>query len=367
MANIKYAPAVLDTAGWEFFNPRGATVNRSARSLHVPVVRFSHSMAFLSQLRSFGAPTDRYLAMSKLPTLCEDPDYLIPVARMYAFIDTAMRKEAPLLGWLVGESAGDQQFSIALRRKLETAPSLLTALQSLVGLLNSESSDIDVGLRERREDIVLYTRYASMRGAPGYAVAQSYQISVFISVVRLFLGKNWVPEEIGLECQRTTRELPGKFHAGRFFPQSPFAYFTVPKSCLHHSLADVTPTKGTKPDANSVLLRMDQLDDLELIRRLLRSYLADGYVSEKFAAELLGTSVRSLSRRLAGHGTTYKKVIDGVRFQAAKEHLENPDMQVLDVAHAVGFKDPGDFTRMFRRVGGLTPSQFRRAMTRSPD
>ena len=99
------------------------------------------------------------------------------------------------------------------------------------------------------------------------------------------------------------------------------------------------------------------------MRGVLRSYLAEGYVSRTYAAELLDTSVRSLTRRLSKHGTTYQKLIDNLRFEVAKEHLENPGMRVRDVANAVGFEDQGDFTRAFRRISGLTPSEFRRAVS----
>jgi len=110
------------------------------------------------------------------------------------------------------------------------------------------------------------------------------------------------------------------------------------------------------------LTPIGQVDDLELMRRLLKSYLADGYVSQAFAARLLDTSVLSLTRRLSAHGTTYQQLIDGLRLQVAKERLGDPDMRIIDVANAVGVRDQGDFTRMFLRVSGMTPKVFRRTI-----
>jgi AraC family transcriptional regulator len=48
-----------------------------------------------------------------------------------------------------------------------------------------------------------------------------------------------------------------------------------------------------------------------------------------------------------------------LRFETAKQNLLNEEMRIVDVAQSVGFSDQGDFTRMFRRVGGLSPKQFR--------
>ena len=82
--------------------------------------------------------------------------------------------------------------------------------------------------------------------------------------------------------------------------------------------------------------------------------------TEQFAAELMNTSVRTLTRKLAAHGHTYGALIDDLRFRKAKENLRNYDMRILDVAQSVGFNDQGDFTRMFHRVSGLSPNEFRK-------
>jgi AraC-like DNA-binding protein len=99
-------------------------------------------------------------------------------------------------------------------------------------------------------------------------------------------------------------------------------------------------------------------DYLSMLRSVLRSYLSEGYVSERLAAELMNTSVRTLTRRLSAYDLTYGTLIDGLRFKVAKEKLQKPNVRIGDVAHAVGFKDQGDFTRMFRRIGGLSPKEF---------
>jgi AraC-like DNA-binding protein len=94
---------------------------------------------------------------------------------------------------------------------------------------------------------------------------------------------------------------------------------------------------------------------------MLKTYLSEGYPNEQFAAELIGTSVRTLTRRLAANGLTYGSLIDDLRFTQAKEGLQKTDMRIMDVAQSVGFNDHGTFTRMFRRVGGLSPREFRQA------
>ena len=45
--------------------------------------------------------------------------------------------------------------------------------------------------------------------------------------------------------------------------------------------------------------------------------------------------------------------------KVAKEKLSKTDQPIYDIAHADGFKDQGSFTRMFRRIGGVSPKEFR--------
>lgn len=35
----------------------------------------------------------------------------------------------------------------------------------------------------------------------GYAWSQAYQLPIYLSVIRHFLGPNWVPDEFGIEAK----------------------------------------------------------------------------------------------------------------------------------------------------------------------
>jgi AraC family transcriptional regulator len=47
------------------------------------------------------------------------------------------------------------------------------------------------------------------------------------------------------------------------------------------------------------------------------------------------------------------------RIERARELLRNPSLNVLDVALQTGFSDQSHFTKVFRRIVGMTPSQYR--------
>jgi AraC-like DNA-binding protein len=332
-----------------------------------PLLRLAHVMAFMAFLHRLGAPVGGYLRRSGLPTMCEDPNAYVPVPRIWSFFDTAARNEDSELGWRVVEHAGDHQLYAGLLRKFENAPSLLQALRRFVRLARTEATGLEIGLEGRRDRVLLYSRYSSLTGEPGCDISEAYRLGIFLHLVRHFLGPQWVPDEVGLESAHVSSGAQECFPGSRFLTQQPAGYIAVPRSCLHRSLlvSDTKVGRAENPLLNDISpLLSEDPNYLSLLHVVLKAYIPEGYVSQRHAAELMNTSVRTLTRRLSAHHLTYGELIDGIRFNAAKKLLRNPDMKIGDVAHSVGFEDQGDFTRMFRRVGGLCPKEFRNSAVR---
>lgn len=76
-------------------------------------------------------------------------------------------------------------------------------------------------------------------------------------------------------------------------------------------------------------------------------------------AEVLGTTPRTLQRRLADEGTTFARLRDALRRELATGYLEK-GMTVADVAWSLGFADVTAFHHAFRRWTGTTPRSVRR-------
>jgi AraC-like DNA-binding protein len=322
-----------------------------------PLLAMAHPMAFSAYLRRIGSPVERYMRRNGLPVLCEDPKAFVPLQRVWSFFDTAARQEDPMLGWRVGAYIGDQNLNSGLLRKLGTAPTLLLALRGLARMVSAEASDLNIGIHERQADVLLYMCYVGMRGTPGHMISQAYQLEIIVDLIRHFLGRHWIPTEIGIESSLAPSVAEAHFPGCRILTEQQSGYIAVPRSGLHRSaLIDNAKVDGLE---NPPLAK--NFDYTDTLRSVLKSYLSEGYPSARFAAELMNTSVRTLSRRLSTDGLTYGALIDELRFKSAKELLQNPGVRIVDVAQSVGFNDQGDFTRMFRRIGGLTPLAFRNA------
>ena len=98
------------------------------------------------------------------------------------------------------------------------------------------------------------------------------------------------------------------------------------------------------------------------VRRVVGTLVAGrrGAVDIEVVAEALGTSVRTLQRRLRAAGTTYAAVVQQARCAVAQDLLRNPRRTIGEIACAVGYSDHAHFTRAFQRWTGSTPRDYRR-------
>ena len=77
-------------------------------------------------------------------------------------------------------------------------------------------------------------------------------------------------------------------------------------------------------------------------------------------ARRLATSRRQLQRSFAEIGnTSFRSYVAEVRMQRALELLQAGSMPVRDVASSVGYRQPAQFAKTFRRHHGAPPSSFR--------
>jgi AraC-like DNA-binding protein len=88
--------------------------------------------------------------------------------------------------------------------------------------------------------------------------------------------------------------------------------------------------------------------------------LPRGETSADNVARYLGTSRRTLNRRLSRKGLNYSAVIAGVRKNLAGQYLRGTDRPLSDIAGLVGFEHLSSFTRWFERTFGQAPSRWRR-------
>ena len=105
-------------------------------------------------------------------------------------------------------------------------------------------------------------------------------------------------------------------------------------------------------------------DVVRTVRTAVSERVARGDASLDGVARSLGTSDRSLQRRLAEKGTSFAKMVDQERHEQALRRMAEPGARASEVGYALGFSEASAFTRAFRRWTGTSPTAFAEAHKR---
>jgi AraC-like DNA-binding protein len=98
------------------------------------------------------------------------------------------------------------------------------------------------------------------------------------------------------------------------------------------------------------------------VRKQLIVSMDGGDSSVEAIAKRLGTSARSLQRRLTEEGTRYNDLLVEVRSEFAHRYLARRTISASEVAYLIGFTEPPAFFKAFKRWTGKTPREFQQAL-----
>jgi AraC-like DNA-binding protein len=96
------------------------------------------------------------------------------------------------------------------------------------------------------------------------------------------------------------------------------------------------------------------------VRAAAQAAIASGQCTLASTARALGTSERTLQRRLREEGTSFAELVDCLRRELAIEYLDK-QISVGEIAWLLGYSEPSAFHHAFKRWTGTTPEQARTA------
>jgi AraC-like DNA-binding protein len=104
--------------------------------------------------------------------------------------------------------------------------------------------------------------------------------------------------------------------------------------------------------------RASSSDVLGQVRHRLATALASDPSLQRLAMDLR-LSARTLRRQLRAAGASFQELVEETRHATALTYLTNTDHDVKEVAARLGYSDPSNFRRAFRRWTGLSPAAYR--------
>ena len=148
--------------------------------------------------------------------------------------------------------------------------------------------------------------------------------------------------------------------------------FDAPEYSLHFdkpALERLLPTGNAevaRANDQVIMAYLAQLQRNDLVMQVkvaLIERLPSGPVSKEQLSEALGVSLRTLQRKLADEGTSFKQLLDETRRDLAEGYIKNTQVSIGEITYLLGFSEVSNFSRAFKRWTGLAPAEFRRSCT----
>ena len=93
------------------------------------------------------------------------------------------------------------------------------------------------------------------------------------------------------------------------------------------------------------------------------AYILENYnkkISLSEVAENTFVSQWHLSKLLNKHlEKSFSEILNSIRIEKAKELLKDPSLRIVDVAEEVGFLDMAHFSRVFKKIEGISANEYR--------
>lgn len=120
--------------------------------------------------------------------------------------------------------------------------------------------------------------------------------------------------------------------------------------------------QGHEPEKGEGKSKEDSAASSFIVKNAL-AYIEENYrehLTLGDVAEHTYVSQWHLSKLLNRHtGQNFSEILNTARIQHAKELLKDPSLRIGDVAEAVGFIDIAHFSRVFKKIEGISANEFR--------
>jgi transcriptional regulator GlxA family with amidase domain len=142
------------------------------------------------------------------------------------------------------------------------------------------------------------------------------------------------------------RRAISKESTARLF-QPTLAGLGVIKMLLAHEFKETTPNHRAEPV------------EIWKARKFIEQHSAEELSLSK-VAKAVNISTNHLSEKFKQvTGVKFVDYVAQIRFEKARDLLQNSNLRISEIAFAVGFQSLSQFNRVFKRLAGKSPSQYR--------
>ncbi len=195
----------------------------------------------------------------------------------------------------------------------------------------------------------------------GQTFINDMTLTVYYQLIRFLVDEKWRPERMLIRREVIDRHRRVEnFEDCQVGLHPEFSALAFPTEFLGRRLPPHMQLTGHEPEGAWRFGPTDFELNVERLYRLLASNFACRKLPTlEQVAKMVDTSQATLKRQLATAGTSYRGLLDRLRFDEACQMLSVPEISVKEIAGELGYSGTNNFVRSFRRMTGTTPEKYR--------
>ena len=270
-------------------------------------------------------------------------------------------------------ASGDPAFGLIVARHFQPAvlhglgfawlasDTLHDALGRLVKYSHLINALPDFRLEDAEDTVDLVVTVPDFGPAFSHAATDA-GLAIFLRMCQITAGDDIMPVHVTMQRPLPADKTP---YEAMFGPAIEYS------SDAHRLSFDTTLANTALSTAHPELARLNDQTVIDYLARYERDNLAmqvrakiieglpDGRPSQGDIAETLNTSLRSLQRRLRDEDTSFKDLLNETQQELALQYIRDSSRSIGEITYLLGFSEPSNFTRAFKRWTGRSPGEFR--------
>jgi AraC-like DNA-binding protein len=325
------------------------------------LVRSATLSHYAELARAVGLDPLRLLAEHDLPaSSLADPDLFIPADAVYRLFEVSAARSGVIdFGLRLAEMRQLSDLG-AVGLVMREQPTLRAAIETCINYIWMNSQALSLRL-EITDDvgIVHFSHPAATSVGPQIIEGT---VATIVRTLRHLLGNAWRPDAIAfmhaapadLTTHRRVLGLTPTFGEA-------FIGVVIPVAGLAAPVAGADPVIGRRLERYLALTQATRRDGpVFSARELILALLPTGACSTQRIAQHMGIDRRTLHRRLAEGGVTYRGLLDEAREQLVTAYLEAGERSLTEIADLLGYSSLSAFSRWHKERFGVAPSDAAR-------
>lgn len=198
---------------------------------------------------------------------------------------------------------------------------------------------------------------------PGFVYASTDAgLAIFLRMCQITAGTRIMPVHVAMQRPEPVDKTA---YEGMFGPSIEYA------APAHRLSFDAVLVNTPLTTAHPELARLNDQTVIDYLARCEHSSLTmqvragiieqlpNGRPNQEDIAQTLNTSLRSLQRKLRDEDTNFKALLNETQQDLALQYIRDSNRTIGEITYLLGFSEPSNFTRAFKRWTGKSPGEFR--------